>query len=97
MNRKLGNQLIGEHIENRLMNPKAIQKSVRSGLTAIGYDVASIGDIVDEPVSKKRCTICPRAKDRKTKSVCSSCFRNVCKEHSSSILICEDCSESSNS
>ena len=38
---------------------------------------------------KKRCFICPSAKNRKSRSVCVKCSRNVCGEHSN--LICKTC------
>lgn len=38
---------------------------------------------------KKRCFMCISAKDRKIKSVCHSCEKNVCSEHSQ--IICNKC------
>ncbi|KAG7277170.1 hypothetical protein CRUP_021710 [Coryphaenoides rupestris] len=38
-------------------------------------------------VKRKRCKICPDAKDRKTSCWCSKCNSPVCKEHN--IVICE--------
>jgi len=40
---------------------------------------------------KARCTICPYAKDRKTKTVCSKYSKNVCQEHS--IVMCIRCQQ----
>jgi len=36
---------------------------------------------------KERCSICPSAKDRKTKTACSKCSKNVCQEHSNVMCI----------
>ncbi len=40
---------------------------------------------------KKRCKICPAAKDRKISIWCSQCTRPVCKEHKHVVVICEAC------
>jgi len=36
---------------------------------------------------RKRCYICPRSKDKKTKSICNKCNNFVCEEHSKSLCI----------
>lgn len=45
----------------------------------------------DRSPSYKRCHICPRIKDRKTKTECCKCLRHVCNDHV--ILICQNCNE----
>ena len=42
---------------------------------------------------RKRCRVCPTAKDRKVSSCCSKCRKPVCKDHSSSTttVTCYDC------
>ncbi|KAI4823560.1 hypothetical protein KUCAC02_012620 [Chaenocephalus aceratus] len=42
-------------------------------------------------VKRKRCKICPTAKDRKASSWCSKCTSPVCKEHKHVVVICEAC------
>ncbi|GFO23343.1 PiggyBac transposable element-derived protein 4 [Plakobranchus ocellatus] len=43
----------------------------------------------DKPATKqKRCSFCP-AKDRKTKTTCSTCDRHICQEHA--VTRCQDC------
>ena len=37
-----------------------------------------------QPPSKRRCVLCHRHLDRKVRQMCTSCNRNMCKEHSSS-------------
>jgi len=55
---------------------------------AIQKTVEQIRENASEPPRKKaRCTICPSAKDRKTKTVCSKCSKNVCQEHSNVMYI----------
>ena len=42
---------------------------------------------LDGPPQKKRCMVCPRISDRKVRQQCKECKRNVCKEHSKTILM----------
>lgn len=39
--------------------------------------------------SYKRCHICPRTKDRKTKTECSKCHKHVCNDHMN--VLCQSC------
>ena len=46
------------------------------------------------PIRKyRRCYKCPREMDRKTKTCCNTCSRNICKNHSKTIVQCESCSQ----
>ncbi len=45
----------------------------------------------DSRSKRKRCAICPAAKDRKASSSCSQCTRPVCKEHRHEVVICDSC------
>ncbi|CAG4982041.1 unnamed protein product [Parnassius apollo] len=40
---------------------------------------------------KRRCFICPRAKDKKSTIVCKSCKRTIWKPHSIAIIYCLPC------
>jgi len=42
-------------------------------------------------VQRKRCCICPRSKDKKTKFICNECNNFVCEQHSKSL--CNHCQE----
>jgi len=55
---------------------------------AIQKRVSQRRETASEPPRKKaRCSICPSAKDRKTKTACSKCSKNVCQEHSNVMRI----------
>lgn len=41
--------------------------------------------------SYKRCHVCPRSKDRKTKTECSKCQKHVCNDHLN--IVCQNCDE----
>lgn len=45
----------------------------------------------EPPRKKSRCHICPSKKDRKTRTLCKKCTKNVCGEHS--VVICTSCIE----
>lgn len=38
---------------------------------------------------RKRCSLCPSNKDRKSRVICSKCKKNICGEHS--VTICQNC------
>jgi hypothetical protein len=40
---------------------------------------------------QKRCYICPRSKDRKSRKSCIVCKKPVCSEHSKKTLACINC------
>ena len=55
---------------------------------AIQKRVEQTRETASEPPRKNvRCTICTSAKDRKTKTACSKCSKNVCQEHSNVMCI----------
>lgn len=65
-------------------------RSHRTPLERLGYITAPT-EPVDQPPSKRRCVLCPRHLNRKVRQMCTSCNRNVCKEHSSPRIVCNDC------
>ena len=42
----------------------------------------------------KRCELCERSRDRKVKTVCTTCGKHVCKDHSKLFVQCITCHES---
>lgn len=64
-------------------------KTVQCGITANKTDRAD--DFAPIEVKKRRCRFCPSKIDRKTKTLCTNCRRNVCKEHSKMTIICVEC------
>lgn len=77
--RQLGLSLIEQHLKERKEN-KRIKKSLRQKLRQ------HFGETEFEPTpgpsnSKRRCLLCPRTKDRKTKHRCEKCKVPICLEH----------------
>lgn len=64
--------------------------------SVIGKDIMAEAEAPsNEPPSKKikrRCYMCPSRIDRKVKQVCNVCENNVCNEHSTTVLRCNNCS-----
>ena len=61
----------------------------------LGYNPAEDREPVEAgPIRKyRRCYICPREMDRKSKTCCNICSRNICKIHSRNIVECQTCSQ----
>ncbi|UYV77471.1 hypothetical protein LAZ67_15001134 [Cordylochernes scorpioides] len=71
---------------------KSFSKPIRSIVRKhTGQSPETMEEDISEPLSKaqKRCHLCSYKKDRKTKTLCQKCQKNVCKEHS--IIICRQC------
>lgn len=88
----LGKQLVHSHIQNRIQNPQAIQKNAKESLRLLGYTAAGHTDErIEQSVARRRCVLCPREVDRKIKTMYTVCNRNICKEHSTPGVMCQDC------
>ena len=57
--------------------------------SAIAHRLDRNDDMLFSPPQKKRCYVCPSKKDRKSKTLCSQCHKNVCNEHSD--VVCCQC------
>ena len=70
---------------------KTLSPPIRKGTSRSkwrGIPKEQTRETASEPPRKKaRCTVCPSAKDIKTKTACSKCFKNVCQEHSNVMCI----------
>ena len=88
----LGQQLVDDHIQQRLLNRRSIRKDARLALKLLGYiDSPADMEAVEQPPAKRCCVLCPRSRDRKVRKMCTVCNRNVCKDHITPGFLCEDC------
>ena len=83
------------------LNPTYFTRSRkrRQFLIALGKELAGIQedcliletdvDLQEPPKKKRRCFLCDTKKDRKTKTTCKKCNKNVCGEHSR--VFCRKC------
>ncbi|KAJ8898383.1 hypothetical protein PR048_003743 [Dryococelus australis] len=89
---ELGRRLAEPHMKTR-----ALSKNLPRELIATIRKMANIQEEEkeedDNPPSVKQkqgiCSVCPRSKDRKTKSACVKCHKMVCAEHKRDV--CLDC------
>ena len=92
--KELVKELVMPHMTWRQKQP-ALKRHVKEAMTKCGL----VFSPMIQPRSacllqiRKRCQVCPTAKDRKVSSCCSKCQKPLCKDHSSSIttVICYDC------
>ncbi|XP_013006050.2 piggyBac transposable element-derived protein 4 isoform X2 [Cavia porcellus] len=89
--RGLGLELIREQLQqkkDKMFLPKELRKTDLMELASeqAGATSQRLTRAVEKP---KRCHLCPKKKDRKTKHVCYQCKGYLCMEHA--VLVCEDC------
>lgn len=88
-------QLVEDALKRRLQNIH-LQRDLRSGIRRM---LPETGDPItpsQTPTSRgaKRCALCARSRDRKVKTVCTSCDMHVCKDHSKLFVLCITCQDS---
>ena len=89
---ELGYDLVQLHLDRRQHQPQALQKNVLVAMQAIGLTVTtSHPTIVSTATTKQRCHLCPRERDRKVMTHCSSCNAPCCPDHHK--VVCTTCSE----
>lgn len=84
--------LIEPYLRFRLEQPmikRSLKTSIRQVL-GVETDLFEVRKLADDPVPvTKRCLVCPRKIDRKTKITCSMCSRPICNDHKHHV--CVDC------
>lgn len=91
---ELGAQLVEENIIFRSGNihlQKPVRESIEIFFKARNINLTEPGPSDPSPVKRLRCVECPRKKDRKTKTVCSTCTKAICVDHT--FNICGTCHE----
>ena len=91
----LGRDLIVDHMKRRFqIRELSLDLKTIIG-NFLGYNLAEDREPVEAgPIRKyRRCYICPREMDRKSKTCCNICSRNICKIHSRNIVECQTCSQ----
>lgn len=80
---KVGLSLVQGHIERRSTQP-SLPRGLKRMLNVPGPSSEGVS-----PTKKKRCIVCPRAKDIKTISHCNFCKQTMCQKHMK--FICTSC------
>ncbi|XP_057685155.1 piggyBac transposable element-derived protein 4-like [Corythoichthys intestinalis] len=93
--KELGKELVMPHMKSRLEGTPTLQKHIIEAMGRCGIEKqSSTGPQEDKGTAKrKRCAICPSAKDQKASSCCSRCKKPVCKEHNCTVVIFDTCEE----
>ncbi|TGZ50919.1 uncharacterized protein LOC112464042 [Temnothorax curvispinosus] len=87
---KICMHLVTPYLERRFAEPIMLRSYLRIGIGEIlgKTQEPTSAERVELP-SKKRCGLCKRGSDRKTKYQCPSCLRPMCDEHRTNF--CTDC------
>lgn len=84
----LAMSLMTPQMQERLKWPR-LPRDIRESINGIlKVETDSTAPVLPD-IRPGRCCFCPRTKDRKSKTVCSSCRRHICAEHQ--IKICQIC------
>lgn len=88
--RVLAKELAHASMERRIANRDGLQQPILKCLATFGYiPPAPEGPAADN--LRRVCHLCPAARKRKSKQLCSRCNNTVCGEHSIANRICERC------
>ncbi|KAJ4934868.1 hypothetical protein JOQ06_007649, partial [Pogonophryne albipinna] len=89
--KELGKELVMPHMRRRMEGTSHLQTHITEAMERCGLKKVSAATTQPQEgqVKRKRCKICPTAKDRKASSWCSKCTSPVCKEHKHVVVICE--------
>jgi hypothetical protein len=89
--RELAEALVAEELKRRQQNPQAMQAQVKLAFRALDFQVPLTVPDAHPNSGQKRCSLCPRSTDRKTKTRCSTCGIPCCQEHCK--VVCENCND----
>ena len=88
-------QLVQEAMKKRLQNIH-LSRDLKSGIRRMLPESEESSTYSQASTSNraKRCELCERSRDRKVKTVCTTCGKHVCKDHSKLFVQCITCHES---
>ena len=87
--------LVQEALKGRLQNIH-LSRDLRSGIRRMlpELEESSTSSQASTSNRAKRCALCERSRDRKVKTLCTTCGKHVCKDHSKLFVQCITCHES---
>lgn len=98
---ELGRQLVGPQLELRTSamenTPSGYKGQTIKAMELSGREIRiakrQIDSEVERPVAKRgRCSLCSRStNDNKYSQKCQKCSKFICKSHTSSVILCNDC------
>ncbi|GFN91821.1 PiggyBac transposable element-derived protein 4 [Plakobranchus ocellatus] len=92
---EMSEQLVIPQIQRRVgaghVHKSVLLSAELCGVTAPASAPVPAQQEEEETAKKKRCVLCGKKKDRKSKQTCNECKRPVCNEHSQAKKICMEC------
>lgn len=89
---QLVEDLVTDQLTRRRSNPQSFQGGVKLAFRSLGMEpLRLVPPVAETDARQKRCVICPRTVDRKTKTRCSECGNHCCNEHCK--ITCALCGE----
>lgn len=88
---QLGRNLVDSHLNQRCQNACVVQRGVRLAMCSLGLSMTQPIRTISASSGKQRCYICPRIRDRKVATKCSTCHSPCCPDHHKTI--CDICLE----
>ena len=87
--------LVQEALKGRLQNIH-LSRDLRSGIRRMlpELEESSTSSQASTSNRAKRCALCERSRDCKVKTLCTTCGKHVCKDHSKLFVQCITCHES---
>ena len=88
-------QLVQEPLKGRLQNIH-LSRDLRSGIRRMlpESEESSTSSRVSTSNCAKRCALCEGSRGRNVKTLCTTCGKHVCKDHSKLFVQCKTCHES---
>ena len=87
--REVAESLTKPWMMQRASNPRVMQRGVPLAMKLLGVSIPP--PTTRRPDGKGRCHLCPRASDRKVKTVCENCDQPSCPRHLHNL--CQNCFE----
>jgi len=86
---QVGRGLVDNRLNQRCQGPRAIQGGVRLAMHSLGLSMTCQTTIASKAGGRRRCYLCPRSRDRKIATQCSTCHFPCCSNHHK--IICDVC------
>lgn len=95
---ELGRELIKPNAKERLKNkylPRRVAEAIKILIPEEVHENLNIEEQATTSSASRRCTICPRKHDKKTRRICQQCKSYVCSSHSliKKSVLCTKCND----
>lgn len=87
--KNLARQLVEPHLNRRLANSKLPRELRMSIARILDKPIPTEENLQQNDGKRRRCQICPRSYDKKTKDICTTCSKPMCD--TCRVHVCKDC------